>query len=155
MLNLKQNGTVLWAVAEGGWFSLPDGRMISPAHDGWTAGEYSLEAVPPPPLPTPEELLAAERASMRLSFAQLLIGLVTEGWITEAEGRAWRDRVALPAQVVAVISSLPASQQFAAETRAMAPSEVLRVDPLVSAMAAAAGKAEAEIDDFFRQYAGV
>lgn len=89
-----------------------------------------------------------------LSFAQLLIGLVSEQWITVDEGRAWRDRTGLPAQVQAVISTLPADQQFAAETRALAPSEVLRADPLVAAMAAAAGKTEAEMDDFFRKYSG-
>lgn len=88
-----------------------------------------------------------------LSFAQLLIGLVSEGWITAEEGRAWRDRVALPKQVSDLISQLPAEQQFAVETRAFAPSEVLRADPLVAAMGAAAGKTDAEMDDFFRKYA--
>ena len=90
-----------------------------------------------------------------ISFAQLMIGLVSEGWITAADGRAWRDRVALPAQVQAVIASLPEGQQFAAETRALAPSEVLRNDPLVSALSAVAGKSSADLDAFFRKYAGV
>lgn len=101
------------------------------------------------------ERMQYERASMSLSFAQLLIGLVSEGWITAADGRAWRDRVALPAQVQAVIASLPDEQQFAAETRALAPSEVLRNDPLVSALSAVAGKSSADLDAFFRTYAGV
>lgn len=101
------------------------------------------------------ERMQHERAFMRLSFAQLLIGLVSEGWITAADGRAWRDRVALPAQVQAVIASLPKEQQFAAETRALAPSEVLRNDPLVSALSAVAGKSSADLDAFFRTYAGV
>lgn len=114
---------------------------------------------------TPEEIAAAQaaeaagveaaRASLSLSFAQLLIGLVTEQWITPAEGRAWRDRVALPAQVQAVIDALPPEQQFAAETRALAPSEVLRMDPLVVSMGAAAGKTPEEMDTFFRTYAQV
>lgn len=90
-----------------------------------------------------------------ISFAQLLIGLVTESWITAEEGRAWRDRVALPAQVVALINTLPTEQQFAAETRAMAPSVVLRNDPLVIGMGTAAGKTQEELDTFFRTYAEV
>ncbi len=90
-----------------------------------------------------------------LSFAQLLIGLVSEQWITIEEGRAWRDRVSLPAQVKAVIDALPIEQQFVAETKALAPSIILRSDPLVSAMAAAAGRSEAEIDEFFVKYSGV
>lgn len=114
---------------------------------------------------TPEEIAAweaaqaaatqAARAGMTLSFAQLLIGLVTEGWITAAEGRAWRDRVALPASVATLISALPEAQQFAAETRALAPSEVLRLDPLVMALGAGQGKTEAELDAFFATYSAV
>lgn len=107
---------------------------------------------------TPEEIAALPAPQPApvppaISFAQLLIGLVAEGWITAAEGRAWRDRISLPAQVQAVIATLPEAQQFAAETRAFAPSEVLRADPLVVSLGAATGKTETEIDDFFRTYA--
>lgn len=108
-------------------------------------GPAAYVAPPPQPEPVPQSM----------TFAQLLIGLVTEQWITVEEGRAWRDRVALPAQVQAVIDALPPEQQFAAETRALAPSEVLRMDPLVVSMGAAAGKTPEEIDDFFRTYAAV
>lgn len=91
---------------------------------------------------------------MRLSFAQLIIGLVAEAWITEADGEGWLTGT-LPAAVTAVIDSLPEGQRFAAKARALRPSEVLRADPLVAAMGAAAGKTEAEIDTFFRTYAQV
>lgn len=103
----------------------------------------ALPGLQPAPVPT------------SISFAQLLIGLVTEGWITAAEGRAWRDRVALPVQVQSVIASLPESQQFAAETRALAPSEVFRNDPLVQALGVAAEKTPEELDNFFRNYSEV
>ena len=98
--------------------------------------------------------LEAERAGLKLSFAQLLIGLVTEKWITEANGEGWLTGT-LPAAVTAVIDTLPPEHRFAAKARALRPSEVLRADPLVAAMGAAAGKKEAEIDDFFRAYAQV
>jgi len=104
---------------------------------------------PPPPPPMPEPI------PQSISFAQLLIGLVSEGWITPAEGRAWRDRVALPLPVQALINEFPEGQRFAAETRAMAPSTILRADPLVVGMGAAAGKTPEEIDTFFRTYATV
>lgn len=113
---------------------------------------------------TPEEIAAAEqaaagaaeaeRAAMEITFAQLLIGLVTEGWITEAEGEAWLVGT-LPAQVTALISTLPAEQQFAAKARAIRPSVILRLDPLVLALGAAQGKTPEELDQFFRTYAGV
>lgn len=99
--------------------------------------------LPEPEAPVPESI----------TFAQLLIGLVGEGWISVEEGRAWRDRVSLPVQVETLIATLPPEQQFAAETRAMAPSEVLRNDPLVVALGAVSGKTEKELDDFFRKYA--
>jgi hypothetical protein len=102
----------------------------------------------------PSEILAAERATMRLSFAQLLIGLVSEQWITEAEGEAWLAGT-LPAPVLALIATLPAEQQFPAKARAIRPSEVLRADPLVELLGAAQGKTPEQLDDFFRTYSEV
>jgi hypothetical protein len=87
-----------------------------------------------------------------LSFAQLLIGLVNEQWISEADGDGWLSGT-LPNAVLSVISTLPEDQRFAAKARALRPSEVLRNDPLVSAMGTAVGKTEAEIDTFFQTYA--
>ena len=89
-----------------------------------------------------------------ISFAQLLIGLVTETWITETEGTAWLQGV-LPAAVETLITSLPQEQQFIARARASRPSEILRDDPLVVSLGAAQGKTEEELDDFFRTYSGV
>lgn len=101
-----------------------------------------------------EWIAQGSRESMTLSFAQLLIGLVTEAWITEAEGEAWLAGT-LPNAVLLVIDSLPADQRFAAKARALRPSEVLRNDPLVAAMGTAAGKTSAQIDAFFQTYAQV
>ena len=111
----------------------------------WVAPPKGYAPPEPTPSPVPQEL----------SFAQLLIGLVTEGWLPAADARAWRDRTALPAQVQALIATLPPEQQFAAETRAIAPSEVLRSDPLVQMLAAAQGKSPEQLDNFFRAYARV
>lgn len=155
MLNLVDaNGQVIGTFGAGGWFNLPDGSVASPATDGWTNGTYSLVAVPQPPAPTAEELLQQARATMRLTFAQLLIGLVTEGWITEAEGEAWLGGT-LPAAVLALIATLPPNQQFAAKARALRPSEVLRTDSLVISMATAQGKSDIQLDAFFTTYANV
>lgn len=94
----------------------------------------------------------AQRNEMVLTFAQLLIGLVTESWITEAEGEAWLTGT-LPAPVLTLISTLPANEQFAAKARAIAPSVVLRNDSLVIALGAAQGKTPEQLDTFFRTYA--
>lgn len=124
----------------------PDGAIEVPlrpaSHYFWGAGAWVEGPLPVAPVPP------------SISFAQLLIGLVAEGWITEAEGEAWLAGT-LPGTVLLVIDGLPEGQRFAAKARALRPSEVLRGDPLVAAMGAAAGKTEAEIDTFFRTYAGV
>lgn len=142
-------------------YQLPNGTsaVISPAEgSGLTIEEIAAKDVPvgtpysivedsdlpEPSLPVPQEM----------SFAQMLIGLVAEGWITQAEGMAWLGGN-VPAPVSALIAQLPQSQQFAALARAVRPSVVLRNDPLVAGLAALQGKTDVQMDDFFRTYASV
>jgi hypothetical protein len=107
--------------------------------------------------PTEAEIaaeLAFTRSAMHLSFPQLLIGLVTEAWITEAEGDAWLTGT-LPAAVDALIATLPVGIRFAARARAIRPSEVVRTDTIVLALADAQDKSPEEMDAFFTTYAAV
>lgn len=101
-----------------------------------------------------EVQLQAERAAMRLSFAQLLIGLVTEQWITEADGEMWLSG-GLPAVVAGAIAGLPVEARFAARARALRPAEVLRADPLVNMLAALQGVTPEALDTFFTTYSQV
>ena len=119
----------------------PVSRFYKDVRDAIVAGE-PVGTPPAPVVPVPD-----------LSFAQLLIGLVTEGWITEAEGGGWLVGT-LPDPVLAVIATLPTTQQFAAKARAIRPSTVVRADPLVIALGVAQGKTTEEIDDFFYAYSG-
>lgn len=107
-------------------------------------GPTEYVAPPPPPPPVPASI----------SFAQLLIGLVAEQWVTGPEGEAWLNGV-LPQQVSDLIATLPPEQQFAAKVRALRPSVVLRADPLVMMMGAAANKTPEQLDEFFRMYSEV
>ena len=146
MLNLTKGEDFIKKVLAGAQFTLPNGDVVSPAYEGWGNGEYTLVEAPIEPAlePGPEPVPAS------MSFAQLMIGLVTEKWITEAEGNQWL-MGGLPAAVLDVIATLPPDQQFAARARATRPSEVLRNDPLVNAL----GTNQEEIDRFFRTYSGV
>jgi hypothetical protein len=143
--NIIQTSAGYRATIDGVEWSIPN----DPGNRFWRMVQYAIfdgEEVTieePPAAPVPN-----------LSFAQLLIGLVTEAWITEAEGEAWLAGT-LPGAVLLVIDGLPEGQRFAAKARALRPSEVLRGDPLVAAMGTAAGKTSAEIDTFFQTYAGV
>lgn len=122
------------------WFGItPASRFYANVQDAIAAGE----PVGVPPVVVPD-----------LSFAQLLTGLVSEGWITEADGDGWLIGT-LPTAVLTVISTLPTDQQFAAKARAIRPSQIVRTDPLVGALAAAEGKTSAEIDAFFTTYSTV
>jgi hypothetical protein len=102
-----------------------------------------------PYVPVPEVVIIPD-----LSFPQLLIGLVAEQWITEADGDAWLAGT-LPSAVLGVISSLPTQMQFPAKARALRPSVVIRADPLVAALAAYEGKTPEELDEFFLTYSQV
>ena len=94
---------------------------------------------------------AHDRKSLSLTFAQLLTGLVSEGWITEQEGLDWL-KGEVPMMVKATIQTLPAQHRFAAYARAVAPTYVDRLDPLVSALGTVAYKSEDDLDVFFRKY---
>lgn len=156
MLELRNENGVVRLLSEGSQFALPNGDVVSPAYAGWSNGEYELVAAPPEPEPEPgpEPEPYDQRSGMRLSFAQMLIGLVAEEWITEADGNGWLVGV-LPPSVEATINLVPADQRFAARARATRPSEVLRLDPLVQMMSMAQGRSPEEVDDFFVKYADV
>ena len=81
-----------------------------------------------------------------------MIGLVSEGWITTAEGEAWLTGT-LPAPVLTLIGALPEAQRFAAKARALRPTIVERTDPLVSDLGLAQNKTPEQLDTFFRTYA--
>lgn len=139
-----ENGVVAQVLVYPDGSEIPEGWLDGTnANVGWTYENGTFVAPPPPPAPVPD-----------LTFAQLLIGLVSEGWITEAEGEAWLAGT-LPAPVLSLIATLPAEQQFAAKARAISPSVVIRTDPLVVALGAAQGKTDAELDAFFTMYARV
>lgn len=104
-----------------------------------------IAALPPPePPPVPP-----------LTFPQLLFGLLSENWITEAEANAWLVDRALPVSVETLLATLPVGQQFLARARALQPTQIVRTDPLVASLGAAQGKTPEELDNFFRTYAGV
>ena len=123
------------------------------AGPGWLVSGGTL-VPPPPPAPDPEQALAEMRANMPpLSFVQTLTGLVTEGFITEAEGDGWLTGT-LPTAVVGLVNTLPANQRFAARARATAFSQALRTDPLLLGLADARNPkvTPAELDAFFIKY---
>jgi len=108
------------------------------------------------PVSVPEPEAAAEPGieivPAAMSFAQFMIGLVAEKWITEDDGRLWLTGT-LPPQVISTINLIPAEQRFATTAKAMRSPVVYRDDPLVQMMTLVQKRSAAEVDDFFRTYA--
>jgi hypothetical protein len=100
---------------------------------------------------TPEQELTLWRDGATLSFAQTLIGLKEEAWMSEADCLAW-SLGTLPAVILAAISSLDESLQYEATVRARIPSVISRNYMLVNFLGTLNSKTPEEIDTFFVTY---
>jgi hypothetical protein len=110
---------------------------------------------------SPEELAQKLPPPMQLtvivdqiSFAQLVIGLVEEDFITEVEGDAWLEG-RLPKGVTDLLATLPKEMQFRGKAKAIRPSVILRNDPIVAALAVSKGMTPEQLDRFFVTYSTV
>ena len=157
MLELRDNGTLIALVAPGGWVTLPNGDQVSPAQAGWSNAEgFTLSAVvePVPAVPTPEEALAALRASMPpLSRRQVFIGLVASGLATAPEVLAISATGTVPATIEAAFAAMPEPQQAYARITFAEFTLAERLDPTTLLLQAAGGLSDAELDAFFVEFA--
>lgn len=138
--------------ADGTFVATINGMPYHVTEDDTLFEQAQIDGADAPFEPEPEPQPPA--IPQQMTFAQLLIGLVAENWISEAEGEAWLTGV-VPAAVSSLIASLPEGQRFAALARASRPSVVMRSDPLVAAMADMQDKSQVEMDDFFSTYSAV
>ena len=106
---------------------VPDGkRVVSKSYvleNGVAVERVELEDVP----------VAVPRS---VPFNKLVVGLVEDGWLTQAEGEAWLDG-SLPTPVIGAIEAMSADQQFRARAKAKAMQEAERNDALLFAAAKA------------------
>lgn len=123
--------------------------------DGLPGAVYAAAAAGAADARDPQADLARQRADMRLSRRQLLIGLAAMGWVTEAEAVAAATTGATPAAVEAAIAGLAPADQVAARITWAAMSEAQRLDPLVALLATAQGVDDAEVDAFFTTHASI
>ncbi|MBL4929322.1 hypothetical protein [Fuscibacter oryzae] len=131
MLKLLLNSVFIQVVPEGGWFDLPGGVSVSPAHAGWSnADGYSLEPLTeeppePPAPPTMNDYRMAIDANVEAvarewgyNGAAHIAGYVSSTvpqWAAEAVAFiAWRDQVWLAA--IAALAEIEAGTQPAPES---------------------------------------
>jgi len=103
-------------------------KLIEPMHLEWPEAEESVEPYTPPPEPTPEETLAAERDRMICTPAQMRLAL---------------HRMDLLAQVQAIADSDPEASivwEYA--------TQIVRTSPLIEALSG--DFTPEQIDDIFR-----
>lgn len=131
--------------------SYPDGYVAIPAppelNATWSGTAWVAQ--------TAAEKAEQDRALMSLTPRQLLIGLATEGWISEAEAEQWSKGGDLPAAVEAMIGALPEAQRLAARITIHKMSVVDRGNALVSVLASQAGRSETAVDAFFAAYSSI
>ena len=106
--------------------------------EGWTFDGKDFAAPEPvePVVPVPQSI----------TKRQLLLGLMSDQWITPAEAEAWADNTALPGPINDVINAMPAEQQPAARITAKTMSVAERDNPLFRAAAQAAMPEASEED---------
>lgn len=153
MLELRDNGTLIALVAEGGWATLPNGDRVSPAQAGWSNAEgFALSEVAEaePTAPTPEALRAALPA---LSRRQVFIGLVASGLATAPEVLAISATGTIPAAIEAAFLAMPEPQQSYARITFAEFTLAERLDPTTLLLQAAGGLSDAALDAFFVEFA--
>jgi hypothetical protein len=111
--------------------------------------------VNPPPYVPPEPPPVVEPVPFSISRLQLILGMTQAGLISASEGVAAAAGMAIPAAVEAVFATLPNGQGTTARIRWNAMTDVERANPLVAAVAAAAGKTSAEMDQYFRDWSAL
>ena len=80
-LVLKHDGADVHRVRSGGWFELPDGRRVSPAHAGLQSDDgYALVAyvAPVPPAPTPEQVRAEQIEAVKAEAMRRILVICPE-----------------------------------------------------------------------------
>ncbi|WP_203075697.1 hypothetical protein [Falsiroseomonas ponticola] len=137
-----------------GWvaFTATASDTLPHARDVWTrlaAGEadavmpYEAPLAPPLPVPT------------TVSFRQLILGLLGSGFLTAEQALAAAETRARPAQLEAIVATLPDDAALAARITWATMSEARRSDPLVTALITAGHATAAQVDELFRRAAGL
>jgi hypothetical protein len=114
----------------------------------WDVIAPSPPPPPPPPL-TPEELLTARRASASLSRFEFASRAAQAGFVTYLEAAAWATGQAMPANVQALIETLPEERRGPILLDVLAMPAIRRSGSIMPAIIAAFEATEEQADALF------
>lgn len=102
------------------------------------------------------EPIEQQRLRWGLTRRQVIIGMVAEGLISDAEGLALAQNGTPPAAVEAIIQAMSTPLQRSAARITLASFTVAyRIDPMTQVFQAAGGLSDAQMDAFFQGYTNV
>lgn len=116
-----------------------------PLNTDWQAYQAWL-SVPNTPNPVPLPPVVVPQSVSRRQFYQ---AAAQEGLITQAEALAVLATGVIPPSLSAIIATLPASSQFAAQMAIVGAESYLRSDPLVASLGVAMNQTPAQLDALF------
>ncbi len=127
-------------------------EMVMPEDAGWAeavaaAGHFGGGDTAPP-IETPEQMLAAQRASASMTRSDFLLAAIRAGIILPSDaGPAARGEI--PPSLVPVFDGLPPEVQIEAVVRWSASTMIERTNPVLAALAGAMAITDAQLDALF------
>src|SRR5574343_150406 len=126
------------------WIDLLDaqskGKMITSDKNGF-----------PISVDRPKQLLSDKREYASLTFSQMLMGMVSENWLSESDGENWLSGF-LPDIIREIIDTLPEDQRFASKVRMTKMTKIDRLDPIMVLFGDRLKTTADEMDIFFERY---
>ena len=142
----------VWLIP-GGAVGVEPPALSSGQRARWNGRAWDVIDPPPPPPPppplTPEELLTARRAQASLSRFEFASRAAQAGFVTYPEAAAWATGQAMPANVQALIETLPEEQRGPILLDVLAMPTIRRNGSIMPAIIAAFGATEEQADALF------
>ncbi|NKC30210.1 hypothetical protein [Falsiroseomonas selenitidurans] len=142
-----QDQVVQVVAVDAGWAPVPPLRAVPAAPGARIGGHYADGVFTPPATPGP--------VPPEVTLRQLLLALVAQGWITEAEALAAARTGELPGSLAAMLPGLSAAEQFALRLTWAAMYSAERASPVWDLFIGAGVATADQVDALFRAAAEV
>lgn len=133
MLVLKRNGETVALIVDGGWLTLPDGRLVSPAVAGWSNEDgFALEVAED--VASPPQTIEQRRADAKMSRKEFCLRVKQLAILTPEEA-VYAAQGNMPSMFHDALVAAGVDA-FEAEIIWATTAEVWRLDPLIEILSA-------------------